>query len=63
MKYKLVLLKPVSDGDSFGEETPHYSEFRTVAAERVKTTVTAATRWANISPTIAPSSTYAMPTR
>ena len=33
MKYKLVLLKPVSDTDGFGEETPVYKEFRTVAAE------------------------------
>ena len=38
MKYRLVLLKPVADGDGFGEETPRYKEFRTVAAERVKTT-------------------------
>lgn len=37
MKYKLVLLKPASDGDGFGEETPRYTEYRTVWAERVKT--------------------------
>lgn len=36
MKYKLVLLEPVTDADGFGEETPGYKEFRTVAAERVK---------------------------
>lgn len=36
MKYKLVLLKPAGDADGFGEETPGYTEFRTVAAERVK---------------------------
>ncbi len=38
MRYKLVLLEPVSTEDGFGEETPGYKEFRTVAAERVKTT-------------------------
>lgn len=38
MRYRLVLLDPVSDEDGFGEETPVYSEFRTVAAERVKAT-------------------------
>lgn len=38
MKYRLVLLEPVSvDTAGFGEETPTYTEFRTVAAERVKT--------------------------
>lgn len=37
MKYRLVLLEPVSDTGSFGEDTPSYREFRTVAAERVKT--------------------------
>lgn len=32
-----MLLKPDSDTDvSFGEETPGYKEFRTVAAERVR---------------------------
>ena len=36
MKYKLVLLRPVSDVDGFGEETPTFENFRTVAAERVK---------------------------
>lgn len=35
MKYKLVLLEPVSEGDGFGEETPKYKDFRTVWAERV----------------------------
>lgn len=37
MKYKLELLKPVTDEDGFGEEAPDYRHFRTVAAERVKT--------------------------
>lgn len=36
MKYKLELLKPVDGGDAFGEETPEFVRFRTVAAERVK---------------------------
>lgn len=36
MKYRLVLLRPVKDVDGFGEETPTFENFRTVAAERVK---------------------------
>lgn len=36
MKYRLLLLEPVIDTEGFGEETPTYKEFRTVAAERVK---------------------------
>ena len=56
MKYRLVLLEPVSGADGFGEETPSYREFRTVAAERVKTSGGAARRSASISPTTGPSS-------
>lgn len=36
MKYKLLLLQPVASGNGFGEEALAYTEFRTVAAERVK---------------------------
>lgn len=36
MRYKLTLMRPVSIIDDFGEETPEYEDFRTVAAERVK---------------------------
>ena len=59
MKYRLVLLEPVSDTGSFGEDTPSYREFRTVAAERVKTSGSRSEE-ASISPTIVPSSTSAM---
>lgn len=38
MKYKLVLMQPVSEGDGFGEDTPKYKEHRVVWAERVKAT-------------------------
>ena len=36
MKYRLELLKPSVDIDSFGEETPQFTPFRVVHAERVK---------------------------
>ncbi len=36
MKYKLELLQPSVKADGFGEETPVFTSFRTVNAERVK---------------------------
>lgn len=37
LKYKLILLKPTSTPDGFGDETPgEFAEFRTVNAERVR---------------------------
>ena len=36
MKYKLTLLEPTTETNSFGEETPTFAETVTIHAERVK---------------------------
>lgn len=38
MKYKLVILRPVTLTNDYGEETTSYEEVRTIHAERVKYT-------------------------